>query len=365
MHLRSLPAWRTDPRREGLSEQEAIEQCLNKKYICFKKELPILGKVALFLNVDTQKGNDVVLFMRCPRMVVGAQRNNSSRGYSAVFLCYDNRAGKGNDLLRNMEDAAHRTWSKRQLKLDKRPQEMVEQAGEIENEMIAFINWCIDVVFPASQADSVDVELDDFTVPMLSDNDTSNPLIGSLINKKGDNDKTLGAPVDIHAGSNISKNKSGFIGKAQVVENKRVKKTEEDTDFSGGRKRNHPVNPGPTPKPNGDNHYKEDDEGEERLVRVKFPVKYRIFSEETSDGRTLYTLIIHSPQEEEKAYITLTPVGETEDKSCNVNIQTSSVGRVRENEILDVPLKEGKNVISFSVDNSGEYAFSLLAEHDM
>lgn len=43
----------------------------------------------------------------------------------------------------------------------------------------------------------------------------------------------------------------------------------------------------------------------------------------------------------------------------------ASVGQIHENEIAQVHLSEGKNVITFSVDNAGEYAFSLLAEHDV
>ena len=350
---------------DDIPQEEAIELVAGKKYICFRKDLPILGNVSFFVNVDIQRGNDLVLFMRCPRMVVGVQHNNSSRGYSAVFLCDDEV--KGNNLLRNMEDAAHRTWSKRQLLLDKRPQEMVEKAGEIEIEMRDFIHWCLDVVFPATQTDSDDVELEDFTVPMISESDTTNPLIGSLINLQGKNDEVLGAPVDIHAGQPTPPKKSTFIGKAQIIEPKKVQKTETEAEPSGGRKYDHPTTPSPvpTPKPSGEDHYEEDEEKEERTVRMKFSVKYRVFSEEVNDGQFDYTLIIHSPRQEEKAYLTLIPVGETDDKSCNVHIQSASIGKIRENELSEVPLSEGKNVISFTVDNSGEYAFSLLAEHDV
>lgn len=347
------------------SYEEAVERCVGAKYISFRKNLPILGNTSLFVNVDLQRGNDLILFMRSPRMVVGVQHNSSSQGYSAVFLCDDEN--KGNQLLRIMEDAAHRTWSKRQLKLDKRPQEKIEQAGFIEEEMRDFIHWCLNVVFPASQTDSDDVELEDFTVPMISESDTTNPLIGSLINLQGKNDEVLGAPVDIHAGQPTPPKKSSFIGKAQIIEPKIVQQTKMEAEPSCGRKYDHPTTPSPepTPKPSGEDHYEEDEEKEERTVRMKFSVKYRVFSEEVNDGQFVYTLIIHSPQQEEKAYLTLIPVGETDDKSCNVHIQSASIGKIRENELAEVPLLEGKNIITFTVDNAGEYAFSLLAEHDV
>ena len=202
---------------------------------------------------------------------------------------------------------------------------------------------------------------------MISESDTTNPLIGSLINLQGKNDTILGAPVDIHVGQPTPPRKSTFIGKAQIIEPKKVQQTEVEAEPTGGRKYDHSITPSPepTPKPSGEDYYEEDEEKEERTVRMKFSVKYRVFSEEVNGGQFVYTLIIHSPQQEEKAYLTLIPVGETDDKSCNVHIQSASIGKIRENELSEVPLLEGKNVISFTVDNSGEYAFSLLAEHDV
>ena len=181
-------------------------------------------------------------------------------------------------------------------------------------------------------------------------------------------DEALGAPADIHAKDSIVQKKSTYIGKAQVVEPKRTLTKDEKTEMTGGRSKEHHVNPEPDPvsKTSGNEDFEEtqDPEIEERIVRVKFPVKYRVFSDDIN-GQTIYTLIIHSPQDEENAYLTLTPVGETDDKSCNVHIQTCSIGQAHENEISNVPLTEGKNVITFCVDNSGEYAFSLLAEHNI
>lgn len=341
------------------SQKGAEELCAGKQFICFKKTLPIIGSSSLFINVDHQFGNDVVLFMRCPRMVVQVQRNTSGRGYSAVFLCDDDTKGKGNELLRNMEDAAHRTWSKRQLKFDKRPKEKIEQAGQIEEEMRSFIKNCLEVVFPASQNDSDDVELEDFSTPLMSENDATNPLLGSLINKQGQDENVKGAPVDIHDGELLPPYKSRFVGKAQAIEPKKVVATNNESDWSGGRRGKRKA------KYLGDKPLEYDSDGVERTVRVKFPVKYRVLSEEQNEGNTKYTLIIHSPQQVEKAFLKLTPVGETEDKINNVNITKSSTGHVNGNEITDVSLVEGKNVIVFNVDNPGEYAFSLITEHEV
>ena len=71
---------------EDISEEEAVDLCAEKKYICFKKELAIIGHSALFINVEPKNSVDMVVFMRCPRMVVAELHNRSSKGYSAVFL---------------------------------------------------------------------------------------------------------------------------------------------------------------------------------------------------------------------------------------------------------------------------------------
>lgn len=349
---------------DDMPESEAIEACVDKKYICFESNLHILGHSKLYLNRDTIHGNDLILFMRCPRMVVGAKKNSSSRGYSAIFLCDDDERGKGNELLRMMEDAAHRTWSKKQLENDKRGSEMIKQAGDIEAEMREFIQKCLDIAFPTNQTESDDVELEDFAVPMITDDGATNPLLGDLINIQGDNDDISGAPVDIHP-SNTSSKKSSYVGKAQIIETKKAKKTNNQTENTGGRGKKHHVTPGQNTPSSGTQNYEENPSAKERKVRKRFVVKPRIISETTDDGVTHFTLIIHSPIQEDSAYLTLTPVGETEDNSCNVHIQSASVGIVKENEISKVPLVEGKNVITFTVDNAGEYSFSLVTEHDV
>lgn len=350
---------------EEVSDEEAIDLCMGKKYIRFEKELPIIGKSALYINVEAQNKIDMVVFMRSPRMVVAELHNRSSKGYSAVFLCDDDREGKGNYLLRLMEDAAHRTWSRKQLKVDKRSPEMIKQAGEIEKEMRDFIQKCIEIVFPSNQSDSDDIELEDFTIPLMTDETATNPLLGDIISIQGENDNVTGAPADSHPGDMGTKKKSLYIGKAQVVEKKNAKKTEEKTDTTGGHNTDDPVKPDHHTPSSGKEHFVDDSEAKERTVREKFNVKYRIFSDIDGSGLTQYTLIVHSPIAEDNAYITLTPVGESEDNSCNVHIRSVSNGKIRENELSKVSLVEGKNIIKFTVDNEGEYAFSLVAEHDV
>ena len=60
----------------------------------------------------------------------------------------------------------------------------------------------------------------------------------------------------------------------------------------------------------------------------------------------------------------MSPVGETADDG-SIQIAQTSEGKVIENEISGISLKEGKNEILFSLREDGEYTFTLSAEQDV
>ena len=135
--------------------------------------------------------------------------------------------------------------------------------------------------------------------------------------------------------------------------------TDEETDITGG------ANNGRSRTKGGKINLEDNPDGEERRVRIKIPVKYRIFSDNNNDNQTIYTLIIHSAQQVDGAFLTLTPIGESDDTNNFVHLQKTTCGIIEGNEISGVSLNKGKNIIHFSVDNQGEYAFSLLTEQEV
>lgn len=346
----------------GMSVEDAVARSAGQTYLKIEERLPILGKVSLYLYIS-QYGNDIVIFTRNPRMMVNVQKSRSThkKGYSAVFVCEDE---VGNKLLRRMEDAAHRTWSKSQLVRDNRSQEDVKEAEDIEKEMRAFIEKCLDqIVFPVDNSDEEDILLEDITMPIISDDETTNPLLGVLVSKQGTDDNQKGAPVDIYVGDGTTESSKAFVGQAQTIEKNKVKKTTKKSGITAGGSRSGSSGGGESTS--GAQEFEEDNEDSFKLIRRKLKLNsYRIISDMKADGSIGFTLIVNSPRDVEKAYLKLSPVGETADEG-SIQIAQTSEGKVIENEISGISLKEGKNEILFSLIEDGEYTFTLSAEQDV
>lgn len=349
---------------QGMSSEDAAMLCIGKQYVLIEDKLPILGSVSFYSYLHPT-GNDVVVFMRCPKMMVNVTRPNkqTKRGFSSVFICNDKT---GNELLRQMENAAHNQWTFDQLRKDCRAEADVLQAQEIENEMKQFINKCLnEILFPKSASDSESVELDEFTVPMLEESENTNSFIGPLISIQGQDTNQTGAPVQLLVGAQESSAKRKSFGQAQTIEKKKVKKTEKKTDLTSGHSKKHKSEGSGTSTSGPDNYEEDKSEEMEVFVRQKINVGYRVISQKDVEGKDGYLLIVHSPIATEKAHIILTPIGETADKENGINIAQSSQGKVKGNEISDVTLVEGKNCINFRLNEEGEYTFTLKAEHEV
>lgn len=97
---------------DSLDERNKV----NSNYPMLKayQEKPILGQIEglgeckLFVRLD-DKYHKKVGYMRSPKSLVFSRKNhNYSGGYSALFLCENN---KGNSFLSKMEDPTHEEWS--------------------------------------------------------------------------------------------------------------------------------------------------------------------------------------------------------------------------------------------------------------
>ena len=347
---------------EGTSTDEAIKLCANKQFTLIKEKLPIIGNVS-FYTYKSESGNDVVIFMRRPQMMVNVtQEKKSHKGYSSILICEDE---DGNSLLRNMENAAHNQWSYSQLERDCRSIEEIEKAKQIEEIMQKFIKKCIDeIIFPRIETDSEEVELEEFSVPLIDEEINSNQYIGPLISIQEQDPEQTGAPVGLLIEQGQESRKIVSLGQAQTIVNKKVHRTTEETINSSGKSRKKTKVKGGDSTA-GTENFKDDDNGKESYVRQKLFVNYRIISGKDSEGGEEYVLIVYSPVETERAYLTLYPVGETADKESNLVITKSSVGIVSGNEIKNVSLQEGKNQIRFQISENGVFSFSLKAEHEI
>lgn len=347
---------------QGTPTEEAVKLCANKQYTLIKEELPLIGNVS-FYTYKCESGNDIVIFMRRPQMMVYVtQEKNSHKGFSSIFICDDE---EGNGLLRHMENAAHNQWSYSQLERDCRSTYEIEKAKKIEGIMHNFIRKCLDeIIFPRIETDSEDVELEEFSVPLIDEEVYSNQYMGPLISIQGQDPEQTGAPVGLLIGKDQKPGEKVSLGQAQTIVKKKVHKTTEETNNSSGQSKKKAKRKGGEGTA-GTNNYQDDEKGKDSYVRQKLNVNYRIISDKDSEGSEEYVLIVYSPVETERAYLSLNPVGETADKESNIIITKSSVGSVSGNEIKNVSLQEGKNQIRFQISENGIFSFSLKAEHEI
>ncbi|MBO4690830.1 MAG: hypothetical protein J5621_08140 [Paludibacteraceae bacterium] len=347
----------------GTSVKDAAQQCNGKQYVLIKEHLPILGDVAFYVYVSPE-GNDLVLFMRRPKMLVNLHQlgRQMRRGFSAIFICED---PQGNELLRKMENAAHNKWDAGQLINENRPDEEIALAGKISDEMEGFINRCLDdILFPSDDSDSVPVDLSEFSMQAMNLDGIVNPYLGSLVSIKGQDENNIGAPVDLIIRDTQTGSPRVSFGQAHSILHRKAKKSKEEQKYTAGASKKVKTEGGGS-STSGRDSYTDSDENKEKLVRQALRLNsYRIIAGKNATGMDEYLLIVNSPVDVERAYLTLTPVGETADKESGIQLVSVSAGKIKGNEISGVPLHEGRNEFVFSISEAGEFTFSLKAEHE-
>lgn len=78
----------------------------SEDFILFEESLPILGEVKFYVYRNEHLMNKIS-FLRKPNMTVFKAGRNVLSGYAAVFVC---ESDQGNEILRQMENAAHNEW---------------------------------------------------------------------------------------------------------------------------------------------------------------------------------------------------------------------------------------------------------------
>ncbi|WP_410220971.1 hypothetical protein [Pedobacter sp.] len=104
------------------------------QYHLFENTLETVGNVKLYVYLEKGLPNRISFF-RKPRMVVFKRTNRKVNGYSAVFICENE---KGNEILRLMENPAHSEWKKENYPKDEGKISRI--ARKAENEISDFVN---------------------------------------------------------------------------------------------------------------------------------------------------------------------------------------------------------------------------------
>ncbi len=151
-----------------------------KGYDVIEGEKEHLGKIKMYIK-KVPGAIDKIVYMRRPRMIVYAQKSQSSLGFYGVFVCDDE---KGDKLLSKLENSSHSKWS-RDFYRDDITSECIPEGVDAINELKEFVAECISKIAGDNPNNELSIAgLDDLLY-----------IPDSLID---DNEKTtiLGHPVD-------------------------------------------------------------------------------------------------------------------------------------------------------------------------
>ena len=347
------------------SMEEAVENRKGKTYIKIQDHIDILGDVT-FYGYICPEGTDTILYMRSPLMVVYATRDYVTKGFYGLFICDD---VDGNDYLKQMENADHKKWEKEKFARSKDTSKYL-RAEKIENEMNAFVQKCVQIMFPQNVSEEEDVDIEGFSMPAITEPEDYDSLIGQLVSEKPQNESEPGAPVDVELDSSKSSPKKAEPSKGVAYPIKTVPAIKNnDGRYTGGKR-------GATKKkkrkdkgipPFGGGTFDDTGAGKPSNVKESIPVGFRFISDEI-EGVFKHTLKINSPCDAENVTIEISAVGEsdTNQDGNNLHIVTTSEGTAKGNTISGLTLKEGDgNELVFTLSINSEYSFSLKASGEV
>jgi hypothetical protein len=133
----------------------------SKDFLYFEKELDSVGSVRLYVYRKEGLPNRVS-FMRKPAMTVNKIGRSVLSGYAAVFVC-DNK--EGNEILRQMENAAHNEWKPENVRYV--PKEEMQVYYDAKKEINDFVMETLTSISGVNNSSRMDVAgLADFlTIP--------------------------------------------------------------------------------------------------------------------------------------------------------------------------------------------------------
>lgn len=151
-----------------------------------EKDLPLLGHVKLYVNIDPDCNRDKIIYMRKNKMVIQTEMLRNHYGAYCVFVCESER---GNELLRKLENASHDKWDKSNYTINNVP---CEDGKEALKEIDIFVQESLRSIFDRETNGSIEIEgLSEY----LSSSESLLDEIDSLAGKASD--ELFGLPTEI------------------------------------------------------------------------------------------------------------------------------------------------------------------------
>jgi hypothetical protein len=337
---------------------EAVKNAgLNSKYVRIDGKLNTIGNVSLYIK-KVKNAKDKIAYMRSLRMLVYSKQYQTSYGCYALFFCDD---PKGNKILRELENAAHKEWDAYNCRNKKDFEEIGKAAIKEINE---FISSTLERLFTTDDNAPVSVSgLEEFLfipeelIPKEDDDINENPFFGKESGKFDDEGYSMTSVVnDVN-----SKDKDSSTSDAIIVELKQAKANPDDSGELGSSNGNKKkkgtseyASPGTSPYEESD-----DDDATEGTFTRNVPVKYRVVATRNLQGKIEHNLIIYSNREVQNGFIVVGISGEQEDEE--MDIVYSDTGVPEHNVLKQISLSSGKNTIVIRLDDNMKHSLLLKA----
>jgi hypothetical protein len=328
----------------------------SENFLLFEDDLPTLGPVRFYVYRKEGLMNRIS-FMRKPAMTVNKSGRSILSGYAAVFIC-DNE--KGNEILRQMENAAHNEWQPENVRYKQKSELGIY--SDAKKELNDFIRETLKSISGVDNSVKIEISgLSEYlTIPeeLLDDSEVFSGSADST--KDGDRsyletDKETAAitskTTKVIVKPKISVFKEEVISVDASTENG-------DDEIKKGGDENYGEGGDFPPDADGDD---DDTGGQDYQGNMSIPIKvhFRIASI-IDNGLIIHNLIVNSESQYQNVKLTLGS-GTDNGEITQLEIEHSDKGNIFGNTLTNINLDIGKNIIKVKFKDNIKHTLNISA----
>lgn len=339
-----------------------------KKYQFYEENLPLLGHVCFYVY-KCKGAVDKIAYMRAPQMLVCSKKTKTNYGMYGVFICDDTQEGKGNDLLRNLENPSHDEWKPNNWRVGGRVHGM---GRVILKEMDDFVTECLNKTFSLKDKMAINIKgLEEFLYIPTSfeedeENDGADPQSeikeGKPTGSTQEDGTSYTTEILEEEDNPTITSRSNPPSAGQVLINKpttAINNTSGNLRSGHGEAKKKPNTKGIQKPGDAKDTRTEDENGEKGLFAIPVSVPYRTFSQ-IEDGKVYHYVVLHPDTEVGNVRLHFFAVGEESNEE--LRIAESNTGNISGNVIRDIHLQEGRLRIRVRFTDNMKHAIKLSAE---
>lgn len=302
-----------------------------KGYDVIEGEKEHLGKIKMYIK-KAPGAIDKIVYMRRPKMIVYAQKSQSSLGFYGVFVCDDER---GDDLLSKLENSSHSKWS-RDFYRDDITSEYIQEGVEAINELKEFVAECVNKIAGDNPNNELSIAgLDDllYIPDSLIDDDNKTTAFGKPVDSVNEENGSLTTSAGSIEVDNPIQKSPAPIGTIMVENPGRattsssLESSPAATGHGNGQRKG-----GDEPAPGVEVDVADVDISRgKHFVPMNVPI--RVFAQKV-DGIVYHIVVIHSDRVVENGKMELIVCGEQYD--MQIKVLESDNGRPKNNTVTNM-----------------------------